>query len=136
MFVRLLVLFTVVPLVELALLIAIGRWVGLLPTIALVLFTGTLGAWLARSQGLKTFQRVRQEWLEGRIPTDALLDGLLILVAGAVLLTPGLLTDLTGFFLLVPVGRRRVRRALADWFRRRARSGEARVIVIDRREGN
>ena len=133
MFFRLLLLFTLVPLVELFLLIEIGRVLGAPATIALVLVTGALGAWLARTQGLKTLARVRREWLEGQIPAEALLDGVFILLAGAVLLTPGILTDLAGFFLLVPAGRRMVRRAATGYFRQRAQHVESRVIVIDGR---
>ena len=96
MFVRLLLLFTVVPIVELLLLIELGRHIGLAPTLAIVLGTGVLGAALARWQGLATLRQVQTEMDAGRLPTGPLVDGLLILVAGAVLLTPGLLTDLAG----------------------------------------
>ena len=135
MFLRLLLLFTAVPLVELALLLWIGRRVGPLPTILLVVGTGTLGAWLARSEGLKAFYRVREEMAAGRLPAEALLDGLLILIAGAVLLTPGLLTDLAGFALLTPFGRRAVRRRVAERMRRVLQQPGAptqRVIVVER----
>lgn len=114
MFVRLLLLFTLVPAVELILLIQLGRHVGFWPTAALVLGTGVVGAWLARREGLKVFRAVSTEMAEGRMPTDHLLDGLLILVAGAVLLTPGLLTDAAGFVLLAPPGRRLIRKALSN----------------------
>jgi UPF0716 protein FxsA len=145
MFLRLLALFTLVPLIELFLLIEIGRRIGFPATIGLVLGTGVLGAWLARREGLKTLQRVQAEWREGRVPTQALVDGILILIAGAVLLTPGLLTDLAGFFLLLPFGRRVVGRAAVDFFRRRSerlqrplggRGGEPQpnVIIIEPRE--
>lgn len=109
MFLRLLLLFTVVPALELILLIQLGRYVGFWPTAGLVLGTGIVGAWLARREGLKVFRAVSTEMAEGRMPTDHLLDGLLILVAGAVLLTPGLLTDAAGFVLLAPPGRRFIR---------------------------
>jgi UPF0716 protein FxsA len=118
-FVRLLLLFTLVPLVELLLLLRVGAWVGLPATLVLVLGTGALGAWLARQQGLRTLHKLRQDLAEGRMPTERLVDGLLILIAGAVLLTPGLITDACGFFLLVPPGRAVVRRALAEWFQSR-----------------
>ena len=131
MFIRLLLLFTTVPLIELALLVEIGRYVGLPATIALVIATGVIGAWLAKSQGLATLTRLQRELQEGRMPTDALLDGLMIFVAGAVLLTPGLLTDLFGFFLLTPAGRGAVRRTVSKRLRRRFGPGEAKVIVID-----
>lgn len=142
MFFRLLLLFTFVPLIELLLLIEIGRHVGTLPTVLLVVSTGFLGAWLARQQGLQTLTRVQRDMAEGRLPTDALLDGVLILVAGAVLLTPGLLTDLCGFTLLTPFGRRAIRERLSVWFKRRIRRGpttssettsadEPRVVIIE-----
>lgn len=140
MFARLLLLFTVVPLVELALLVQLGRWMGLVPTVALVLLTGVLGAALARQQGLRTLARLRADVDAGRMPADALIDGLMILVAGAVLLTPGLLTDLLGFALLVPATRRALRRAVRARFEHRfvVRSGTGpgtreaeRVIVVE-----
>lgn len=113
MFLRLLLLFTVVPALELFLLIQLGRHVGFWPTAALVLGTGVVGAWLARREGVKVLRAVNAEMTEGRMPTDHLLDGLLILVAGAVLLTPGLLTDMAGFVLLAPPGRRIIRSVLS-----------------------
>ncbi|RLE29764.1 MAG: membrane protein FxsA [Acidobacteria bacterium] len=109
MFFRLLLLFTVVPALELFLLIQLGRYVGFWPTAALVLGTGVVGAWLTRREGLKVLRAVNTEMAEGRMPTDYLLDGLLILLAGAVLLTPGLLTDAVGFVLLAPPARRVIR---------------------------
>lgn len=123
MFLRLLLLFTVVPLVELGLLIQIGRVIGLVPTITIVLLTGFAGAALARWQGMATLRRVQTDMAEGRVPAEALVDGLLILVAGAVLLTPGLLTDIAGFLLLIPPTRAAVRRALVEAFRGRVQGG-------------
>ena len=109
MFVRLATLFILVPLVELYLLIQVGSLVGVEITIGIVVVTGLVGAWLARFQGLKVLNEVRASLSVGEMPADALIDGLLILVAGAVLLTPGLLTDALGFGLLIPRGRRIVR---------------------------
>ena len=88
---RLILLFTAVPFVELALLIWLGRRIGPLPTFALVIVTGVLGASLARYQGLATWARFRRALDEGRLPGTELVEGLMILVAGAVLLTPGVL---------------------------------------------
>lgn len=113
MFFRLLILFTLVPLLELYLLIEVGDVIGIWPTVALVVFTGALGAFLTRLEGLRVLRQVQLEFREGRVPTAALLDGLLVVVAGAVLLTPGLITDAFGFFLLFPPGRRLVRETLA-----------------------
>jgi len=136
MFFRLLLLFTLVPLVELYLLIKLGALVGVVPTIALVVFTGVLGAWLARVQGLSVLRRLGADLGEGRMPTDALIDGLLILVAGAVLLTPGLLTDALGFLLLVPQSRAVVRKMVVSRFARRFEQPEPDVIDVEwRREG-
>jgi UPF0716 protein FxsA len=129
MFLRLLLLFTLVPLVELYLLIRIGEIIGIGPTIALVIGTGAVGAVLTRLEGLRVLGRVRSDLAEGRMPTDHLLDGLLILVAGAVLLTPGLLTDGLGFLLLLPPGRRAVRKSLSAALERRI--GVNRPTVID-----
>ncbi len=128
MFLRLLLLFTVVPLVELYLLITIGGVIGVVPTIAIVIGTGVLGAWLARWQGLAVIRRISDEMADGRIPTDALIDGLLVLVAAAVLLTPGLLTDTAGFVLLVPSSRAVVRKAVAAAIAKRTRVADPDVI--------
>lgn len=119
MLARLALLFVTVPLAELALLVWVGRRMGLLPTVALVVVTGIAGAALARWQGLATLGRFRAALDAGRLPHRELVDGVLILVAGAVLLTPGLLTDVAGFLLLVPPARRFVRdRAMAAIGRR------------------
>lgn len=106
MLLRLLLLFTTIPLAELALLLWIGGRIGLLPTVVLILLTGALGAALARHQGLATWGRFQEALAAGRLPGRELLEGLLILVAGALLLTPGVLTDAAGFLLLVPPARR------------------------------
>ncbi len=121
MFVRLLILFTLVPLLELLLLVKLGEVIGFWATVALVVATGALGALLTRIQGLRVLRQVQAELREGRVPAERLLDGLLILIAGAVLLTPGLITDALGFFLLVPPGRRAVRKVISAAAARRFR---------------
>ena len=119
MLLQLFLLFTLIPLVELALLVWISQYTGLLFTIALVIVTGVVGAWLARQEGLRCWLEVQRQLAEGQLPAEPLLDGLMILVAGAVLITPGVLTDLAGFALLVPPVRGRVRRYLAARFKAR-----------------
>jgi UPF0716 protein FxsA len=126
----LLLLFIAVPLIELAILIKLGSLVGLLPTIALVIVTGVAGASLARSQGLRVLLQIRQELAAGRVPVDRLMDGLLILIAGALLLTPGLLTDLVGLAVLVPGPRDFVKRQLGRKLTALVRSGRFNVTVI------
>ncbi len=124
---RLLLLFVVVPIVELVLLIEIGQRVGTLATIGLIMGTGVVGASLARQQGLSTLARLRKDLDEGRLPTEAIVDGVLILVAGAVLITPGVLTDLFGFLCLVPACRRLLTRNLKRRFERAVREGTVNV---------
>lgn len=115
MFLRFGCLFVLVPLIELALLIWMGRVVGLLPTLALVFSTGLLGAALAHREGMRAFTAVQQELAAGRIPGRPLLAGLGVLLGGALLLTPGVLTDVAGLLLLFPPSRN----LFFSWTRRR-----------------
>jgi len=103
---KLLLAFTVIPLVELYLLINLGTWMGVWPTIALVLVTGCVGAFLAKREGLKVLTQWRGALAEGRVPEEGVLGGVLVLVGGVLLVTPGVLTDALGLSLLVPVSRR------------------------------
>ena len=116
MFFRLLLLFTLVPLIELALLIKLGQLTSTAMTIGIVILTGIIGAYLARREGIKAWRRLEKSIREGVSPADELIDALLILIAGAVLITPGLLTDLFGFGLLIPPMRRWVRNKLSRHF--------------------
>jgi len=105
MFLKLILLFTIIPAVELALLIKIGQYVGVLATVLLVASTGIVGVSLARSQGFIVIKKIKLNLNEGKMPTDDLIGGLLILIGGTMLLTPGLLTDITGFSLILPGSR-------------------------------
>ena len=111
MLLKLFLAFTIIPVVEIYLLIQIGSAFGVFTSIALVVFTGFLGAYLARIQGLQTLFRIQERIGEGRMPSGELLDALLIGVAGLVLLTPGFLTDTVGFVLLIPS----TRNAIKSW---------------------
>ncbi len=113
------VVFIVVPLAELALLLEVADRVGPWATLGLVIVTGVVGATLARWQGWRVLSRIRADLAEQRMPTEALLDGAMILVAGALLLTPGIMTDLIGFSLLLPPCRALYRRWLRSYFRQR-----------------
>ena len=106
MFRRLVLLFVLVPIAELLLLIQLGRWVGLWPTLALIVITGIIGAALARREGTRAWHAFQQEAFEGRIPGRPILDGLSIFAGGALLLTPGLMTDILGFALVLRPTRR------------------------------
>jgi UPF0716 protein FxsA len=111
---RLALFFVIVPIVELMLLIEMGQVVGLVPTFLLVMCTGVSGAWLARAEGLRVLFQFQKELAAGQLPGQALLDGISVLIGGAFLLTPGVLTDVVGFSLLFPLSRR--------WLQRRARA--------------
>lgn len=115
----LLVLFTVVPLVELYLLIWLGGLMGFWPTVGLVLLTGVIGATLAKLEGLRVLGQWQSALAEGRVPEAGVLDGLLVLVGGIFLVTPGVLTDLVGFSLLLPP----TRKLVAGFLRKRVEAG-------------
>lgn len=130
MFLRLLALFVLLPIVELAILIQVGQAIGMGPTLVLVVATGFLGATLARRQGLRAWLAIRAELQTGRMPAGALVDGLLILIGGIVLLTPGILTDLLGFALLVPTTRSGLKRVFRKRFQQALDRGETRFTII------
>lgn len=117
MLLRLVILFTVLPLVELWLLIRVGQHIGAGPTVLLVVGTGVVGAALARREGLRVLGRIQAELNAGRLPADRMIDALLVLVAGILLVTPGILTDIVGFILLIAPLRRPVRSFLKKQFR-------------------
>ncbi len=125
MLLRLFLLFTLVPLIELAILIEIGQLIGLLPTLALVIGTGAAGAWLARREGARSWRAVQRELGVGRLPGRELVHGLIVLIAGIVLVTPGVLTDVAGLLLLLRPVRRAVIRKLQDHYARRLERGTA-----------
>lgn len=106
------VLFLLVPVLEIYLLIQVGGLIGAIPTVFLVVFTAVLGVQLLRFQGLSTLNRVRASLERGEVPATEMLEGAMLLVGGALLLTPGFATDAVGFLCLIPA----VRRRLAVWF--------------------
>lgn len=106
MFRKLLLAFIIVPIVELAVLIQLGRWIGLWPTLGLIVVTGIVGAALASREGMRALQEFQAELASGRMPRRPIMDGFSIFAGGALLLTPGLLTDLLGFGLLLRPTRR------------------------------
>jgi UPF0716 protein FxsA len=118
-FIRLSLLLIVVPMVELVLLLTLADMTGFEVPLALVIGTALGGAWLLRRQGLKTLRSIRTELRGGRLPPNEILDGVLILIAGVLLLTPGILTDLVGISLLIPTTRAVFRRWLVTYFKSR-----------------
>lgn len=112
MFRILFILFLIVPLIEIAILIEIGKVFGAAYTIALVVGTAALGAALFRQQGLSTLAKVQLSLNEGDLPATELIEGLMLLIAGALLLTPGFFTDVFGFLVLIPPLRNKIARSL------------------------
>ena len=123
--------FILIPLAELALLIAVGDVIGLLPTLILLLAVSVAGAWLAKQQGLAAWGRFQLAMAEGRMPTVEVADGAMILLAGALLLTPGFLTDVAGILLLLPPTRALARRLAPRLAARRLRRSGRRVVIVD-----
>ena len=106
MLLKLFLAFTLIPVIELYLLIKLGATVGPFNTLLLVILTGAAGAYLAKLQGLEAMFRVKTRLQQGETPAEEMLDALIIFIAGIVLLTPGLLTDISGLLLLLPATRR------------------------------
>ena len=123
---RLFLLFVLTPLAELALLIYLGTLIGPWYTILIVVATGAIGAYLARSQGLATLARIRSSIQQGVMPSRELLEGVLILAGGLLLLTPGIITDAAGFLVLIPPTRRVIAQYLLALIRRRIERQEIR----------
>ena len=127
---KLLLLFTVVPLVELYLLLFIGDFLGLLPTVAIVLVTGVLGAWLAKREGFRVYRKWQEALAEYRMPEEGVLGGLLVLVGGVLLVTPGVLTDITGLLLLIPPSRRVIAAFMRSRVEKRIQDGSVHVVTF------
>jgi UPF0716 protein FxsA len=128
-------LFVGVPLLELFVLVQVGQWVGVWPTIGLVVLTGFAGAALARLEGLRTLWKIRGELAQGRVPGSALLDGFAILLGGVLLLTPGILTDLVGFSFLLPPTRKLLLGRIRKSLERRLKSGAIRIVGLEGFQG-
>jgi len=119
--------FTLIPVIEIYLLIRVGEHIGAMRTVLLVIATGFAGAYLARLQGMHTMFRVRASLRQGIMPADELLDALLIFVAGIVLLTPGFMTDAAGLLLLIPETRNIFKRYLKRKFDQMVQNGNIRM---------
>ena len=130
----LIALFIGLPIVELALLFELHGAVGFLPTVVLVLLTGVAGAALVRRQGIAILLKIQREMSIGNVPAPQMMDGVMILVAGALLVTPGLITDVSGFLLLVPYVREHIRLGIGKKIEKKVRSGYIQVNVRSPRD--
>lgn len=127
MFIKLLIIFTFIPILELYVIIEAGRMIGVAQTVLLIFLTGMAGAWLAKTQGLATLQRIQDETRRGQMPAGSLLDGALILMGGLLLLTPGFCTDLLGFTFLAPFSRQYWRGLLRVWLQNKIDVGTIQI---------
>lgn len=116
MLLKLFLCFTLIPVMELYLLIKVGTVIGGINTILLVIISGFIGAWLARLEGMNTLVRLKMNLSQGLMPAEELLDGVIIFIAGIVLITPGFITDIMGLLLLWPVTRNRLKKFLRKKF--------------------
>lgn len=123
--------FILIPIIELAILIKVGQFIGVLNTVLIVIFTGAAGAFIARAQGLVTLMRIQNDINEGVMPTENLIDGLMILCGGILLLTPGLISDAIGLMVLMPFTRSLIKK----WLKRKIENmiSHGRIITISRR---
>lgn len=131
----LLLLFIVLPAVELYLLIELGQRIGSLETIGVIIMTGIVGASMARSQGLRVLSHVQEQVAAGEMPTDALVDGIMILLASALLVTPGVLTDGFGFLCLLPGFRALVKSEIVRRFEGAVKENRVHVHYAQQGEG-
>jgi len=125
---RLFLLFSVIPILEIYLLVKAGSIIGPLPTVGLLLLVSLTGAWMIRHQGFEILRRIQSELSQGRMPAAELLDGVMVLTGGILLLTPGFFTDFLGLFFLFPFTRALIGRFAALWIQQRLSRGVVTVI--------
>ncbi len=115
---KLFIAFTLIPALELYLLITIGSYIGALETVAIILVTGMVGAWLAKREGWSVLSQLSEDLGKGIPPAARIAEGALVVAGGLLLVTPGVLTDLTGFAFIFPITRRLVAPVLVNWVSR------------------
>ena len=121
--------FTLIPVLEIYLLIKIGHYLGAFNTVIVVIVTALLGASLARHEGIRTMIRLRESMNRGELPAEEMLDAVLIFIAGIVLLTPGFITDLAGIAILIPNTRSRLKRWMRGKFEEWISENRADIII-------
>ena len=119
--------FILMPVMELYIIIKAGGYIGLGPTLFLIVFTGVTGGYMARSQGMSLIYRIKNELENGRMPTDELIDGFMVLAGGLLLLTPGFITDFAGFVLLLPKARKIIKKLVKEEMKKKIKAPD----VID-----
>ncbi|WNC16233.1 FxsA family protein [Brevibacillus brevis] len=124
----LIVLFIVVPAIELWGIISVGQVIGGWNTVALIILTGIVGAWLAKQQGMQVIRMLQFQLSRGQMPTETLIDGALVLAGGIMLLAPGFISDVLGLLLLIPYTRLIVRHLLKKWLWSMISSGRIQLL--------
>ncbi len=122
-FTKLLILFVIVPVTELYILIEVGKRIGSLTIIGIIIFTGILGAYLVKNQGFMILKKIQNDLNDGIMPGDSLIQGAIILAGGILLLTPGFVTDILGFIFLIPVSRNVIKKYLLKWLKGKIEEG-------------
>jgi len=121
-------LIIVIPAIDISVLLFSGKLIGVLPTILLIILTGVAGAYLAKREGLQTLRKAQNQMSYGQIPGESILDGICVIVGGTLLLTPGFLTDVIGFFLLIPPTRKPFKLLMKTLLRKRIEKGNIKII--------
>ena len=130
MFLKLILLFILMPIIEIALLIEIGGRIGTFKTILIVIITGIIGAALAKQQGISVIRKIKEETAFGNMPAESLFNGVFILIGGILLLTPGLITDFIGFALLIPLSRNVIKNFVIIWLKKKIINSTLNVHVV------
>ncbi|MGZ4159293.1 MAG: FxsA family protein [Neobacillus sp.] len=121
-------LIIIIPAADIGLLLFTGKLIGALPTLFLILFTGVVGAYLAKKEGIQTIRKAQEQLRNGQIPGEAVLDGICILVGATLLITPGFITDILGFLMLFPPTRTLFKFFMKKSFRRWINKGRIKII--------
>ena len=121
---KLLVVMILVPVMELYLLIEIGKHIGVMATVGIIILTGLIGAYLVRNQGFMMLRKIRNDLHQNILPGDSLLQGVIILAGVIFLITPGFITDIAGFIFLIPVSRQIVKKYLLAWLKEKINSSD------------
>jgi len=121
---NLILLFTIIPALEIYLLVKIGAGIGAANTVLIIIMTGVVGAYYVRLQGFAILSRLQNNLSEGRMPAGEIVDGAMLLVGGALLMTPGFITDISGFLLVFPPTRNFLKKIVVAWIKRKIDRGE------------
>ena len=121
-------LIIIIPAIDIGFLLFSGKTIGVLPTIAIIILTGVVGAYLAKKEGLQTIRRAQEQLAFGQVPGESILDGICVIIGGTLLLAPGFITDLIGFFLLFPPSRNPFKLLIKGFLFRKIQKGNIKII--------